>query len=113
PGEHRRLLEDTAFDLVQEVIRPLHGVAQCLVPFHRSPRPGEQPKPLVEPVADLTRAHGANAGRRELDRERDAVEAATDLGDNLEVVAWVEGRYNVPRPLDEERRCRRVRAQPE
>ena len=50
--------------------------------FHRAAATaGEQPEPLVEERRDLAGRHRRHPCRRELDRERNAVETATDLGD--------------------------------
>ena len=53
-----------------------------LVAFDRAAAAaGEEPESLVEQRDDLGRAHADDPRRGELDRERDAVEPATDLGD--------------------------------
>ena len=43
--------------------------------------PGEQTEPLVEPLGELRRAQHRDPGRRQLQRQRDPIEAPHHLGD--------------------------------
>ena len=54
-------------------------MAQCLVAFQPAPRPDEQLEPVIETIAHLGRGHRLHPRRRQLDRQRNPVEAATDL----------------------------------
>ena len=54
-------------------------MAQRLVAFQPAPRPRQQPEPVTETVADILGAHRHHPRRRQLDRQRDPVQAPTDL----------------------------------
>ena len=56
-------------------------MAQSLVTFQPAPRPHEQPEPVIETIAYFGGRHGLHSRCRQLDRQRDAVEAAADLDD--------------------------------
>ena len=84
--EHTETVEHHALGLVEQGVRPVDGSAQRLVALHRGAPPSrQQPEPLVEQVRDLPRRHGDDSRRRELDRQRDAVEPAADLRDRGDV----------------------------
>ena len=55
------------------------ALAQRLVAFHAGRDPDKQPEPVTETVADILGAHRHHPGRRQLDRQRDPIEAPTDL----------------------------------
>ena len=66
----------------QEVPAPVdQGVERLLARDGRPATAGEESEPVAEARRDLVGRHGRHAGGGELDRERDAVEAAADLGD--------------------------------
>ena len=66
----------------EEVMAPIDGLAQRLVPRDGDPaRAGEQPEAIIEPRGNLLHRQGADPCSGELDRERDAVEPPADLGD--------------------------------
>ena len=68
--------------LGEQRVRPVDRGAQRLVALDRgAPTAGEQPEALVEQGGDLAGRHADDPRRGELDRERDAVEPAADLGD--------------------------------
>ena len=94
--------------VVEQVVGPLHRVAQRLVALQPAPRPDQQPEPVVEAIAHLDRGHRLHPRGGQLDRQRDAVEAAADLGDGARLVSTVN---EIPAPragaLDEQRRGRR------
>ncbi len=79
--EHRQAAEHRLLGRVEQVVRPLDGGEQCLVArFGASPR-GEQREALVETGRDIGQCHGSDPGCRQLDGERNAVEAPADLDD--------------------------------
>ena len=78
-GEHRATLQQSPFRFVEQIVGPLHHVAQRLVPFQPASGPDQQPETVVEPVAQLRRGHRHHSGRRQFDRQRDTVQPSTDL----------------------------------
>lgn len=63
----------------------------------------EKPEPIVEPRRDVLRRHRAHARRRELDRERQPVQAPADLRDGGGIVRGeIEVGTHRARPLDEQ-----------
>src|SRR5581483_12195418 len=83
---------------------PRDGSQERLLASENRPRAtSEQTEPVVEPFQDLLHGQDANARRRELDGERDAVQAPADLGDVFGVVGREhEVRTHTPRAFDEE-----------
>ena len=80
PCEHHRLVR------LQQRVRPVDRGAQGLVALQRhAPAAGEEPEPLVEQGQDLGHAERRDARRRQHDRERNAVEATTQLVDRRRV----------------------------
>jgi hypothetical protein len=79
--------------------------ADRLLPRGQIARPtDEQGQRAVEPGQHRGRREDLDAGGGELDRERQAVQPAADLGDRRGVVAVDrEVRLDPPCPLDEER----------
>ncbi len=66
---------------------------------------GEEAEPLVDERGDLSGVHAHDPRRRQLDRERDAVESSADLGDGGRVgLVEREPRSRGTRPVDEQRR---------
>ena len=64
---------------------------------------GKEMEPLIEPARDLARAHRPHASRRELDGQRDAIEAPADPDDTIGVLRRQRKRRpNRPRALDEQ-----------
>ena len=45
-----------------------------------TPRPDQQPEPVIEAVPHLGRGHRGHAGGGQFDRQRDSVKLAADLG---------------------------------
>ena len=78
--EHREPVEQRPLPLVEQTIAPLDRREQRLMPAVGAPRSlGEQAEAIVEARGDLVRAEMSHARGRELDRERNAVEALADL----------------------------------
>ena len=64
---------------------------------------GEEVEPLLEPFEDRLRREQLHARGRELDREREPVEAAADPGDRRRVfVGELEAGLDRLRPVEEE-----------
>ena len=87
-------------------------MAQCLVAFQPAPRADQQPEPLIQTITHLARGHGRHPRGRQLDGQRDPVEAAADLHHRgrLAILAYREARRNVLRPFDEQGHRGRVDA---
>ena len=65
---------------------------------------GEHAEALVEPLAQLLQAEHLDARRRQLDRERNAVQAPADVGDDRRVfVGQRKALVGRLRAIDEER----------
>jgi hypothetical protein len=109
-GEDRGAHQRQPLGLAQQVVRPLHRMAQGLVAAERPPPAAQQPEALVEALEDLARAHRPHARRGKLDGERNAVEAAADLDHRSGIALRPEARQHRARPLGEQRDCRRVHA---
>ena len=103
PAKTEARRRESPLSLVEQIVRPLYGVAQRLMPFERPARPsGEQAEALVQLGADLCWAHRANARRGQLDGQRYPVEPAADLGDGFDVGRELEGRHDRSRPFVEQ-----------
>ena len=73
------------------------------MPLDASAAPaGEEPEPVVEEARDLAGEHAGHPCRRELYRQGDAIQAATDLHDGCRI-----------RLVQREARSHRSRASPE
>ena len=60
----------------------------------------------MRPLLDLLRRQDDDAGRRQLDRERDSIEPPADAADSARALQGrCEGGVYGARPLDEELRC--------
>ena len=85
-GEHREPVQRLAFGVVEQVVGPVDRVAQRLVPLQRrAAAPGEQLEALIEPRDQILGGQRPHARRGQLDRERDPVEATTELRDRARV----------------------------
>ena len=79
-GEDRKHLEQTLLLGLQELITPVHGGAQRLLPLRQIARPGAEDRRACPRAGAATLpVTGAASGRGELDRQRQAVEPAADL----------------------------------
>ncbi|OLT00919.1 hypothetical protein BJF90_06210 [Pseudonocardia sp. CNS-004] len=88
----------------EQAVRPVDRGDEALVPRHPTARRVHQAR-AVEALRELRRRHRADAGRRELDREGEPVEPATDLAHRLRAVV-IEGELRPVRPgtVGEQRR---------
>ena len=78
--EHRRQAEQFALVFGEEVIGPLHGMAERVLSFRPRLRGLQQPEAVREPTPDLDSAHGRHPRRGQFDPQWEAVEGSTDLG---------------------------------
>ncbi len=86
-GEHAEPTEQHAFVGAQQVVAPLDGAQQRpLATFGVPIGSGEQAKALVEPIENLSRRQRTGTGRREFQRQRDAVETPADAHHRVDVV---------------------------
>ena len=93
--------------LVEEVVTPCdRGLEGLLARHHGAAATREETEPVVEPGGDAVRVHHPDAGCRELERERQTVEASTDARDRFAL--FVIGREPGPalaRSFDEQLDC--------
>ena len=87
-GERREPPQQPALGVREQVVAPVEGRFQrrCR-PIGVRSRPREQSKAIVEPGVDLLDRQDLQPRRRQLDRQRDAVEPPADLGHGAGVVA--------------------------
>ena len=62
----------------------------------------EQPKAIVQAIANLADSENLHAGGRELDGERDAVQPPADISDDLRRLGRQHERRDGRRPLREQ-----------
>ena len=79
-GEDRRQAEQVALVVGQEVVGPLHGMAERELAFRPRRRPLQQPESIGESIPHLDRAHGRHPRGGQLDPQRESVEGLADLG---------------------------------
>ena len=80
-GEDRRLAQQLALVVVQQVVRPANRELQGLLALGPAVRSLQQPEAIAEAVPHLDRAHGGHARRGQLDPQRESVEGRADLCD--------------------------------
>ena len=78
-GEHRTTAQHRPFVVIEQVIGPLHGVAQRLVAFQRAAGPRQQTEPIAETITHVDRTHRHHPRRGQLDRQRDPIQPTTDV----------------------------------
>ncbi len=103
-GEHRQHLEQPLLPGVEELVAPFdRGPHRLLAERQVAGAAAEHRQPALEPPEERLRREQVEAGRRQLDRQREAVEAPADLrhGGGV-VVGEVEGRVDGARPGDEQ-----------
>ena len=84
--EHRQHAQQPLLLGGELVVAPLDRRLQRLLPRQRGLAAGQQPEAIVQLAANLLDREQLHAGGRELQRQRDAVEPAADVGDRLGVV---------------------------
>ena len=102
--KHRQPAKQHPLGVGQQRMRPVHRGAQGLLAAHRGARTaGQQPEPVMQAVEDLGQRQRAHPRRRQLDRQRQTIQARADLGHRGGVVAADgEIRPGMPRPVDEQ-----------
>ena len=107
-GENRKRLEEPLLARGQQVVAPVDQGGHRLVPRQSAGvSAGEQTEALVEPLGDLARREDLHARGGQLDRQRNAVEPAADLGNIRRVV--VASTQSRRRPQAHDRRTARPR----
>ena len=85
--EHREPVEHALLGLRQQLVAPVDGGAQRLLPcFGGAGAGGEQGEPVREPLGHLDRRQRRHPGGGELEGERDAVEGPGDGTDRGQVL---------------------------
>ena len=80
--EHRQQPEHPALRLGQQVVAPVQGGLERLLAGQRGPAAADQEvEPIVEAVGDRGDREDGDARRRELDRQRQAVEVVAQARD--------------------------------
>ena len=82
-GKHGKPVEQDAFVVEQQVVAPVHHRPQRLLAGQGGSGPsGEEPEPILEALRHRGHCQCAESGGRELDRQGQAIESATDVLDN-------------------------------
>jgi hypothetical protein len=103
PRKHRQTTKNGLLDRVEQIVRPLNGGEQRLVPGLGAPTGGEQCEAFIEARSDVGQGDGADSRRREFDGERDAVEPPADLDDRWHRVGrQTKSWLRRDRPIDEQ-----------
>ena len=85
--EHRQAAEQPLLGVGQELVAPVDGVAQRLLADGQvAAAAGEQIETALEARPDLRRREDPDPRRRQLDRQRQAVETGADLGDRRRIL---------------------------
>ena len=103
-GEHRQPFEHPLLVVEEQLVAPVDHGPQRLLARQRGARPaGEQAEPIVQARRGSAERERSGAGGRELDGERQTVEAGADVGDHrVVVVGEFERRAGGVSPGDEE-----------
>ncbi len=102
--EHGHQLEQALLAWPKEAVAPVHRRPQRLLSLRKVARPTPQePQSVPESIPQDLRREDAQVRRGELDRQRQAVEPAADLGhDRGVVIGQLEIGADTARPIDEE-----------
>ncbi len=86
-AEHGKAGEHSSLVIREQVVAPVERLVQRLLARREVVRAaGEKPQPLRQPVEHGLRTERADARRRELDGEREAVDAPADLADGAAII---------------------------
>ena len=96
-GEDRQATQDNAFRLGQQFIAPVECRSQRPVARQsRAPAPGQQLKPVVEMCRNPAHPESVYARGRQLDRQRNSIQPAADIGDDRSIgvgqLEFIKGR---------------------
>jgi hypothetical protein len=102
--EHPEPAQELLLVVVEQPVTPLDRSEERLLAGQRGPgAAGQQPEPVVQPVADRPHAHGPQSRRRQLDGQGEAVETSADGGDAARrVLIQIERRIGRLRPFNEQ-----------
>ena len=85
-GKHRELPEQLLLLGIEEVVAPgEHGPQSAVALGRVPPACGEELKPLADPIEDLRNGEDAGPRSGQLDRQGQAIDTRTDLGDVLQI----------------------------
>ena len=102
-GEDGEQLEHPPLVVEQQVVAPLHHGAEGLLPGQRrAGAAGQEPEAIVEAVRELLHGDHAHAGGRQLDRQREPVEARADVLDDGAGIERALGRASGAGAVGEE-----------
>ena len=104
PGEDGQAAKERPLVVREQLVAPLEGrLERLLARRRRAAARAQQPEAVVQPLCDRVRPQRAEAGRGELDREREAVEPVADAN-HVAGVPVLEGEAGGggARPLDEQ-----------
>ncbi len=102
PDERGEPAEQTLLVGLEEVVGPGHGGLQRRLPLRSVAPVSEQAEAVAEPVEQLRRRQAAGARRRELDRERHAVQLSAHLLHGVPLGLEVEVRGHGTGALEEQ-----------
>ena len=103
---HRQPAQHQPFRFGEQFPAPVDDGPQGLLPRRSVTVPGdEQPEPVIEPVQELVYAQGPDAGRRQLQGQRDAVESPAQRRDGPGIgLVEAETRHGLSGAPDEQLR---------
>src|SRR5512133_452735 len=79
-GKERELTKPPSLFIRQQIVTPVDQRTKGLVALQcRATPTGQEPEAIIEPRRDLFRRKYSRARRRQLNRQRDAVQAQADL----------------------------------
>ena len=85
--EDRQPSEEGALIGVQQPVTPVHSGPKCALPLGQVGVVAAQIEPVAEPLQQHRRRQHPGPGSHQLDRQRNAVEAAADLGHSRGVLS--------------------------
>jgi len=82
-GQDRELPQDELFEGRKKRVAPIEQRAECLVPSKRRPAPPKlEAEAIVKPTGQISDAQALDTARCDLNRKRDAVQSAAEIGDD-------------------------------
>src|SRR5579862_3336640 len=102
------MAKESALPLTQKVMAPVYGCLQgALARQSGAATSGQQMKAVVQPGGYLRQREGLDTRRSQFQRQRDTIQALTDLHDRTRIATGqLEGRPDLPRPLHKQPYCR-------
>jgi hypothetical protein len=98
-----KLPQGDPFLLGQEIVTPFHGREQSLLAFgRRAAAACQQFEATIQQPRELMKPEAGQAGRRQLDRERNTVEATANLAESKSIIfRGRKGSPNIAHPLEQ------------